>query len=131
MLRTPSGAGVLVKVSSAASGGVLTIFETSREAGDARWPRAHRHTNMDEVLFVVEGAFVFELDGRRFDAPAGTVVFLPRGTRHRFRSTGGSTARVLCVAAPGGIDGFFEQAADPEVQLDEAFRNHGFVFDEP
>jgi len=54
VLRAPSGAGVLVKLSSAATGGALTVFETSRDRGDARGPRAHRHTNMDETFFVVE-----------------------------------------------------------------------------
>ena len=129
-LRTPSGAGVLVKLPTTATGGTLTVFETARELGDARGPRAHRHTNMDETFFVVEGAFVFELDGRPFDAPAGTVVFLPRGTRHRFRSTGASPGRVLVFAAPGGIDAFFEEVADPHVRLEEAFRKHGFAFDD-
>jgi mannose-6-phosphate isomerase-like protein (cupin superfamily) len=129
-LRTPSGAGVIVKLSSAATGGALTVFETSRERGDARGPRPHRHTEMDETFYVVEGSYVFELDGHPFDAPTGTIVFLPRGTRHRFRSTGVSDGRVLSFAAPGGIDAFFEEVADPNVRLDEAFRKHGFAFDE-
>jgi hypothetical protein len=74
---------------------------------------------MDETFFVIEGSFVFELDGQPFDAPAGTVVFLPRGTRHRFRSTGASHGRVLSFAAPGGIDRFFEEVADPSVRMDK------------
>jgi mannose-6-phosphate isomerase-like protein (cupin superfamily) len=130
-LRTPSGAGVLVKLPSAATGGALTVFETSRERGDARGPRAHRHTNMDETFLVVEGSYVFELNGHPFDAPAGTLVFLPRGTLHRFRSTGASAGRVLSFAAPGGIDAFFEEVADPNIRLDDAFRRHGFSFEDP
>jgi quercetin dioxygenase-like cupin family protein len=85
---------------------------------------------MDETFFVVEGSYVFELDRQPFDAPTGTIVFLPRGTRHRFRSTGASGGRVLSFAAPGGIDAFFEEIADPNVRLDGAFRKHGFVFDD-
>ncbi len=127
--RTPSGAGVHMKLTSAATGGVLTVFETSRDPGDARAPRAHRHVNMDETFFVVEGSYVFELDGQAFDAPAGTIVFLPRGTLHRFRSSGTSRGRVLCIAAPGGIDGFFDAVADPNVRLEEAYRKHGFAFE--
>jgi hypothetical protein len=73
---------------------------------------------------------VFELEGHPFEAPVGTIVYLPRGTRHRFRSTGAASGRVLSFAAPGGIDAFFEAAADPNVRLDEAFRKHGFAFDE-
>ncbi len=131
LLRTPSGAGVVVKLSSAATGGALTVFETTRERGDARAPRAHRHTDMDETFYVVEGAYVFELDGHPVEAPAGTLVFLPRGTRHRFRSAGAAPGRVLSFASPGGIDAFFEQIADPNVRLDDAFRAHGFAFDDP
>lgn len=131
VLRTPSGAGVILKLASAATGGALTVFETSRGRGDARAPRAHRHTNMDETFYVVEGSYVFELDGEPFDAPAGTIVFLPRGTSHRFRSAGAMDGRVLCFAAPAGIDAFFEEVADPNVPLDEAFRRHGFSFDDP
>jgi hypothetical protein len=71
------------------------------------------------------------VSGHPFDAPAGTIVFLPRGTRHRFRSTGASVGRVLSFAAPGGIDAFFEQVADLNVRLAEAFRQHGFAFDDP
>jgi len=128
MRRTPSGAGVLMKLTSAATGGALTVFETLRDRGDARAPRPHRHTNMDETFFVIEGSYLFELDGHPFDAPAGTVVFLPRGTLHRFRSTGASPGRVLCVAAPGGIDEFFDAVADPDVRLEDAYRKHGFAF---
>ena len=129
-LRTPSGAGVLVKLSSEATGGAFAVFETSREPGDARGPRPHRHTNMDEIFFVVEGSYVFELNGQPFEAPAGALIFLPRGTLHRFRSTGVSPGRVLSFATPGGIDAFFEEIADPDVRLDEAFRKHGFAFDD-
>ena len=66
-----------------------------------------------------------------FDAKAGTIVFLPRGTRHRITSTGASPGRLLSFAAPGGIDAFFEEIADPSVRLGDAFRKHGFVFDDP
>lgn len=130
-LGTPSGAGVVVKLASTATGGALTVFETVRERGDTRWPRTHRHLDMDETFVVVRGTYVFELEGRTFEAPVGTIVFLPRGTRHRFRSTGETEGRVLHVAAPGGIDAFFEEVAKPDVELDEAFRRHGFAFDDP
>ncbi len=130
VLRTPSGAGVLVKLSTGETGGALTVFETTRDAGDDRAPRAHRHTNMDETFYVIEGTYVFELDGQPYEAPAGTVVFLPRGTRHRFRSTGTTPGRVLSFASPGGLDRFFEAIAVPGTSLQRAFDDHGFVFDD-
>jgi mannose-6-phosphate isomerase-like protein (cupin superfamily) len=128
-LGTPSGAGVLVKLGSAETGGALTVFETTRARGDERWPRPHRHVQMDETFFVVEGGYVFELDGDEHDAPAGTVVFLPRGTRHRFRSRGEVPGRILTFATPGGIESFFEEAARPDANIELAFRTNGFAFD--
>jgi mannose-6-phosphate isomerase-like protein (cupin superfamily) len=90
-LRTPGGADVVIKLSAQATGGAMTIFETA-----------------EEVFVVIAGAYVFELDDVEHAAPAGTIVFLPRGTRHRFRSVGHEPGRVLSFTTPGGIDRLFE-----------------------
>ena len=102
-LRTPGGADVVIKLSAQATGGAMTIFETANDAGGE-----HRHANMEEVFVVIAGAYVFELDDVEHAAPAGTIVFLPRGTRHRFRSVGHEPGRVLSFTTPGGIDRLFE-----------------------
>lgn len=56
----------------------------------------------DEELYLVhEGRAVFELDGRRVDAPAGTLVYVPPETkRTAFAEEAGTT-----VVAIGGVPG--------------------------
>jgi tetratricopeptide (TPR) repeat protein len=55
----------------------------------------------EELYLVLEGHAVFELDGERVDAPAGTFVFARPGVkRTAFAEVGGTT--VVAVGAPAG-----------------------------
>jgi len=100
VLRTPAGAEVIVKIASS----TLTVFEISSDAG-----APHRHAAIDEVFFVIAGRYSFELDDASYEAPAGSVVLVPRGTRHRFRML--APGRILSVTTPGGIDRLFTAVA--------------------
>jgi hypothetical protein len=72
-----------------------------REAGD-RIINEHDEAGSDEELYLVqEGHAVFELDGERVDAPAGTLVFArPAATRTAFAVEPGTTI-VAFGASPG------------------------------
>jgi tetratricopeptide (TPR) repeat protein len=74
---------------------------TGREAGD-RIINEHDESDSDEELYlVVKGRAVFELDGDRVDAPAGTFVFArPAVTRTAFAEEPGTT-----IVALGGTPG--------------------------
>ena len=74
---------------------------TGREAGD-RIINEHDEAGSDEELYLVqEGHAVFELDGERVDAPAGTLVFArPAATRTAFAVEAGTTI-VAFGATPG------------------------------
>lgn len=81
---------------------------TARNAGD-RIINEHREAEAgeeeserdEELYFVVEGRAVFELDGERQDAPAGTLVFVrPRVNRTAFADEPGTT-----IIAVGGTPG--------------------------
>jgi tetratricopeptide (TPR) repeat protein len=74
---------------------------TAREAGD-RILNEHDETDGDEELYlVVRGRAVFELDGDRVDAPAGTLVFArPAVTRTAFAEEPDTT-----IIAVGGTPG--------------------------
>lgn len=81
---------------------------TARNAGD-RIINEHREAEAgegeserdEELYFVVEGRAVFELDGERQDAPAGTLVFVrPRVNRTAFAEEPGTT-----IVAVGGTPG--------------------------
>ena len=54
---------------------------------------------------------------RRIVAPAGSFVVVPRGAVHRPSNPGPEPTRVLLVFSPGGMDHFFEEAAEGRVPL--------------
>jgi hypothetical protein len=84
---------------------------TAREAGD-RILNEHDETDGDEELYlVVRGRAVFELDGDRVDAPAGTLVFArPAVTRTAFAEEPDTT-----IIAVGGTPGKAYEAAGWEL----------------
>ncbi|WP_372350838.1 cupin domain-containing protein [Streptomyces sp. KL116D] len=45
-------------------------------------------------------------------AGPGDFVFIPRGTRHRFKNVGDADARMLFLFTPGGHEKFFVENGD-------------------
>ena len=74
---------------------------TGREAGD-RIINEHNEEDQDEELYVVQsGRARFELDGKSFDAPTGTYVFVEPGvTRTAYAEEPGTT--LLAIGAQAG-----------------------------
>jgi tetratricopeptide (TPR) repeat protein len=55
----------------------------------------------EELYLVLQGRAVFELDGERQDAPAGTLVFVPPGVRRTAFAEEPDTTIISVGAAPG------------------------------
>jgi tetratricopeptide (TPR) repeat protein len=55
----------------------------------------------EELFLVIRGHAVFELDGERIEAPAGTFVSAPPGTQRRANATEAGTAILLIEGTPG------------------------------
>ena len=104
----PPGAGVAgdpsLKASHRSTGGALSVFETTIEAG----PPLHVHDREDECFYVLGGELSIRCGADAFDAPAGSFVFLPRRRPHRFWAQD-QPARLLLIAVPGGIEDYFRQ----------------------
>jgi mannose-6-phosphate isomerase-like protein (cupin superfamily) len=109
--RPDTAASGTLKASSEETGGAVTVFESTRPAGDTGGPQAHLHRDADEMFYVLEGEYRFQLGDRVVDAPRGTFVFIPRGTPHAFRNKGAETGRMLTVVMPGGFERFLEARA--------------------
>lgn len=107
--RPDTGGEVTIKLSSEGTGGVLTAWESRRRAGDNRGTALHSHPGFDETFYVLAGEYAFTASRRTFRAPAGTLVFIPRGVFHTFASTGAVPARLLSFVVPGGVEDFFEE----------------------
>jgi quercetin dioxygenase-like cupin family protein len=72
-------------------------------------PPPHIHRREDEVFYVLEGELTFQVDGRTIPASAGAVVTLARGSLHTFRNTGPTTARMLILVNPAGLEKYFAE----------------------
>lgn len=57
------------------------------------------HASADETLVVVAGCGEAELDGERTPVRAGSLVFIPCGTRHNVRNHGRGPLRLYAVHA--------------------------------
>jgi quercetin dioxygenase-like cupin family protein len=89
------------------------------------WVPLHRHLFDDEAFYVFEGEMEFEADGRRFTAPAGTWVFIPREVVHTLRAIGEMPARYLVLLAPGRFGEWFEKTKTAEIHREYGWERVG------
>jgi quercetin dioxygenase-like cupin family protein len=105
----PAGGPLTFKVRGEQTGGALTAFENVIAPGDG--PPLHVHASEDEAWYVLEGELRFRLGPDIASAPAGSFVFVPRGTPHCFQNADQQPARILVLFTPAGIERFFDHFA--------------------
>ena len=71
----------------------------------------HVHHREDEGFYVLEGHYLFEADGKRFEANPGDFVFIPKHIPHRFLNIGETNGTILLTLEPAGIEASFEELA--------------------
>src|SRR5215469_4271016 len=107
------GNEMTIKLSAMDTDGNYAILEDHTPPSGG--PPLHRHSREDESFYVIEGQYVFEVDGQRLYGGPGSSVFAPKGTAHRFQNLGMTPGRLLVVVQPAGLDEFFtdiHQATD-------------------
>lgn len=72
----------------------------------------HRHFQMDEVFYVLEGSGILTLDDVDHPFERGTSTFIPKNTWHGF-SNPDHELLLLWVVSPAGLDGFFRETCSP------------------
>jgi mannose-6-phosphate isomerase-like protein (cupin superfamily) len=98
-LKIPElGLELTVRLGPEALSGAMALLETVNAAGFG--PPLHRHREA-EVFRVMEGAYLFEVDGNRFSAKAGDVVCVPGGAPHAFQNVSDRPSRQLVMMLPG------------------------------
>lgn len=106
--RHSLGIGVLsLKVSTEDSHGALLASELVHHAKGG--PR-HLHHDQDEWFYVVEGEYLIEVGGERFQVKPGDSVFGPRGVPHGWAHVGDELGLIVFVVTPAGqLEAFFRQ----------------------
>lgn len=116
VLGNPVGGRMVVKVRDADTRGSYSIHENTIPPGSPG-PRPHIHRNHDEAFYVLDGELTVRVGPRTIVAPAGSFVVVPRGSVHQPSNPGTRPTRVLLFFSPGGMDGFFEEAAEGRIPL--------------
>lgn len=86
--------------------GAFSLLEFRGQEGP--WTVPHIHKEMEESFYVLDGAFVFTLNGAETEAPTGSFVLVPRGVTHVIRAEAGG-GRLLCFAVPAGLEEMFKE----------------------
>ena len=98
--------GWTLLASSDLTGGAFELFEEVRAIQSG--PPPHVHRERDETFYVPRGPLRLHPRIDEFEVGPGQVVFVPRGTRHHYRTLG-AKSRTLIVIAPAGLEGFFRE----------------------
>ena len=104
------GLALHVRVPPRITGGAFSIIETINAPGAG--PPRHRHPQA-EIFRVLEGRYLYEVDGRRFFAELGDVVSIPGGAEHAFVNVGDKPARQYILISPAlDAEAFFTGLAE-------------------
>jgi hypothetical protein len=91
------GLDLYVRLPPIMSDGVFCFIETVNAPG--KGPPQHRHREA-EIFRIIEGRYLYQVDGRRFFAEAGDVVSIPGGAAHGFVNVTDAPARQYILIAP-------------------------------
>lgn len=95
--------------------GVVSIVRVFVPAGDG--PPPHVHSREDEIHTVLRGHYRYRHGDMELDAPAGTVIFMPRNIPHVFRNVGTEAGEHLVTLVPAGMEKMFREVSDAKVQM--------------
>jgi quercetin dioxygenase-like cupin family protein len=120
---------------SAATGSNNFALGTQQVTRGAGIP-VHRHIEMEEAFYVLEGGGTFLLDDVPHVFERGATIFIPKNSWHGFANPGHELL-LLWIVSPAGLDGFFRETCSPpgvppkqlsSEQIKEIARKYGTEF---
>jgi quercetin dioxygenase-like cupin family protein len=101
------GSKITLKVTSAISNDQLGVYEIELAPGTIG-ARPHYHRFMDETFIVTEGLLTVQHGETEVEAPAGSVIYIPRFTPHAFTNRSAERAVTTLIFNPAQKrEGFF------------------------
>jgi quercetin dioxygenase-like cupin family protein len=98
-----------VKATTEQTDGAFSLLEANEPPDFG--PPLHTHHDAAEAFYVLEGEYIISLDGREFQCPAGSFIFIPVGVPHGFR-VGRTASRKLVLFSPAAMVGYFDELSD-------------------
>jgi len=101
---------ILIKVGSATGSDNLALGTQQVMAGTGI--PIHRHFQMDEAFYVLEGSGIFILNDVPHPFEKGATIFIPKKSWHGFANPDHELL-LLWIVSPAGLDGFFRDTCNP------------------
>jgi quercetin dioxygenase-like cupin family protein len=103
--------GNIVIMAGAATGSPNLALGTQQVPVDAGIP-VHRHLQMEEAFYVLEGSGTFILNDVHHPLVKGGSIFIPKNAWHGFANPD-QELLLLWIMTPAGLDGFFRETCNP------------------
>ncbi len=95
-----------LKVSGSDTDGGMALFEqTSLSQG--RGTPLHIHNSQDEVFYVLEGSYYFQVGDEKLNLSKGDSIFLPRKVPHAWTQVSERGKMTVIVQPAGKMENFF------------------------
>ena len=95
-----------VKISGSDTNGDLAVFEQTSLSKGKGTP-LHIHHLQDEIFYVLEGSYKFQVGDERFDLTTGDSIFLPRKVRHAWTQISDKGKMTVTLQPAGKLENFF------------------------
>ncbi|WP_158857388.1 cupin domain-containing protein [Lunatibacter salilacus] len=109
-----------LKISSMDTAGQLSVFEYI--GVDKIGPPLHVHLDQDEVFYVVEGEYRFQVGEERHELKTGDTIFLPRNLPHTWIQTSDRGKLIYILQPALKMEEYFQTMHDlgrPPTQEEE------------
>ncbi|HEX5320122.1 MAG TPA: cupin domain-containing protein [Stellaceae bacterium] len=114
------GRSFAMKLLGRETGESVMMFEETLPAGTPSL--FHLHRDSDEVAWVLEGEFAFQIGDEVTRGGPGTCAFMPRDVPHAWKNIGSGTGRVLFLYTPAAAGGLIEALSEHRPANDEESR---------
>jgi len=95
-----------VKVSGSDTNGHLAIFEQTSLSQGKGVP-LHIHPFQDEIFYVIDGSYKFQIGNDQYDLTIGDSIFLPRKIAHAWTQVSEKGKMIVTMQPAGKLENFF------------------------
>lgn len=95
-----------IKVSGSDTEGDLAIFEQTSLSQGKGTP-LHVHNAQDEIFYVIDGSYKFQIGDDLYDLTIGDSIFLPRQVPHGWTQASEKGKMTVIVQPAGKLENFF------------------------
>lgn len=108
--RIDAGAGsaIVLKATGKATDGSFFMSESTIAPGFGG-PPPHKHRQLHDMFYVLDGVLTMRLGDETHEVPAGSFVCVPPGVVHTFSNHGDSPVRFLNMNTPSGFEHYMRE----------------------